>query len=200
MNADSLEALKQACLDPGNLALVEALLPFREPLDEETTRSVIAAMWKIRGSCDRAEVVMILKPLLPESMESALGEHICELHDDEYMWDELIRRLAVKVPDSLLPRVLELARSTVDDSDRAYVLFCLLPRIPGLFDEVIESTRRADPATCSFLLTKLTEIDPGLLDEALAAIRRNPEEIERKSMRAELAERFGLDSEALSTG
>jgi hypothetical protein len=164
-------------------ALSLALLPFRDPLPEEVASKVLDSLALIRGACDRADAVMLLRPLLPESLLPGLYRYTCSLHDDEYQWDSLLVRLGTLAPDELLPRVLELIRGTESDGDRAYALYRLMQRCPDLLEEVIEEALCfAEPTTRSYLLSKLVALDPGLIEEALAAIDANPFEVERVAM------------------
>ena len=165
-------------------ALALALLPFRDPLPEAFAAKVLDSLALIRGACDRADAVMLLRPLLPESLLPGLSRYTGSLHDDEYQWADLLVRLGGLAPDEVLPRVLELIRGTEYEGDRAYALYRLLPRCPDLLEEVIEEALCVtEPTTRSFLLSKLVARDPTLLEEALAAIDANPYEVERVSMR-----------------
>jgi len=160
-----------------------ALLPFREPLPEAVAATVLDSLVRIPGGCDCADAVMMLRPLVPESLFPRLSHYIGRLHDDEYLWDDLLVRLGILATDEQLPRVLELIRGTENTGDRAYTLFRLLPRCPDLLGEVIEeSLRVTEPTSRSYLLSKLVAHDSSLIEEALTAIEANPYEVERVSM------------------
>lgn len=182
-NESDLAHLEHAATTGRIDTLALALLPFRDPLPEAVATKVLDSLDLIRGACDRADAVMLLQPLLPESLRHEISRYTIWFHDDEYQWADLLARLGGLAPRDLLPRVLELIRGTESDGDRAYALYRLMERCPDLLEEVIEETRCvAEPTTRSYLLSKLVALDATLLEEALAAIDANPIEAERVSM------------------
>jgi hypothetical protein len=182
-NESDLATLLRVSGTPDVNELCLALLPFREPLPESVAATVLDSLVRIPGGCDRADAVMMLRPLVPESLFPRLSHYIGRLHDDEYLWDDLLVRLGILASDEQLPRVLELIRGTENEGDRARALFRLLPRCPDLLGEVIREARAVtEPTTRSYLLSKLVAHDASVLEEALAAIEANPYEVERVPM------------------
>jgi hypothetical protein len=88
----------------------------------------------------RAEVLAELVPCLPQPLQATIVEEAviaAQWHASDIRKRELLLELLPYVPDILLPRVIDLARTISSESDRVRVLINITPRLPAsLLQEV----------------------------------------------------------------
>ncbi|NEP24760.1 MAG: hypothetical protein F6K49_23075 [Moorea sp. SIO3I6] len=85
---------------------------------------------------------------------------------------EALKQLAPKLPKTLLPEALKIARAITKESDRARALSGLAPQLPEILPEALEVARViTDNRNRAYVLGKLASDLPEILSEALEAAR-----------------------------
>ena len=101
----------------------------------------------------------------------------------------VIQALVPHLPESLLPKVLELVRTIRFEYSRANALIALAKHDPELYEEALAVTRAIqDESSRSSALRALAEHDPELYEEASAVTRAIQEESSRSDALSALAE------------